>query len=270
MMFASTNPRPAPMRLVVTLLAASTLASCATTASPVPAPRRSPAVSLAGAPAVPLAKEKERYLTILVGLRSMIGNEWDGVDTPTVVGLTYDIRTLGQSFGLEAGGMVSYDDSDKGSTDIDATILEGFIGMRNTWGYDGSVMRPYWAIGAAIMRIRVDSAQARRRQPVQNDRPQTPRQDQPQQHRHRADGCRHDWWNHHPIVNENASHQSDRHRKERRQHRTEARCQRVFGESRLFGKILGGPHVHTTIGDDPVMCYQRRSTTPPHNERPPP
>ena len=111
MMFASTNPKPVPMRFVVTLLAASTLASCATTASPVTAPRLSPAVSLADAPAVPLAKEKERYLTISVGARSMIGNEWDPVDNPLSVGLTYDIRTLGQSCGFAAGVMVALADS---------------------------------------------------------------------------------------------------------------------------------------------------------------
>lgn len=158
MMLASTNPNPAPMRLAVPFLAAAAFASCATTA---PAPRSSGAgslaTSLANAPAVPVTKARERYLTISVGARSLIGNEWDGVKTPTVVGLTYDGRLLGQSLGLEAGGMVSRDDSSQGGADIDATILEGFIGMRNTWGYDGSVMRPYWAIGGTIMRVRVNS-----------------------------------------------------------------------------------------------------------------
>ncbi|MEE8469272.1 MAG: outer membrane beta-barrel protein [Planctomycetota bacterium] len=146
------------MRLAVPFLAAAIFASCATT---VPAPRRSGAgslaTSLANAPAVPLVKARERYLTVSVGGRSMIGNEWDPVKTPTVVGLTYDGRQLGQSFGLEAGGLISRDDSNKGGADIEATILEGFIGMRNTWGYDGSVMRPYWAIGGTVMRIRVNS-----------------------------------------------------------------------------------------------------------------
>jgi len=106
---------------------------------------------------VPLAKEKERYLTLSVGSRSMIGREWDAVDNPTTVGLTYDIRTLGQSFGLEAGALVSTEDSSTGGANIDSLILEGFIGMRNTWGYDGSTMRPYWAIGASVMRVMVDS-----------------------------------------------------------------------------------------------------------------
>ena len=104
-----------------------------------------------------MTKARERYLTISVGTRSMIGREWDGVDSPTVLGLTYDSRQLGQSLGLEAGVMVSYDDSDKGGADIDATIIEGFIGMRNTWGYDDAVMRPYWAIGGTVMRIMVNS-----------------------------------------------------------------------------------------------------------------
>lgn len=114
-------------------------------------------MSLANAGAIPAKKNMERYLTLSVGTRSMIGNEWDSVKNPTVVGITYDGRKLGQSMGLEAGGLLSRDDSNQGGSDIEATILEGFIGMRNTWGYDGSVMRPYWAIGGTIMRIRVNS-----------------------------------------------------------------------------------------------------------------
>lgn len=145
------------MRLAVLLLAAATLASCATTASPVMTPRSSPEMSLANAGAFPAKKNMERYLTLSVGTRSMIGSEWDSVKTPAVVGITYDGRKLGQSMGLEAGGLLSRDDSNRGGSDIEATILEGFIGMRNTWGYDGSMMRPYWAIGGTIMRIRVNS-----------------------------------------------------------------------------------------------------------------
>lgn len=165
MMIASTYPIAVPMRLAVPLLAATTLAACATTASPIPAPRPvprpAPAVSLgsshASGLAVPLAKARERYLTVSLGSRSLIGNDWDAVDNPTTLGLTYDGRQLGQSLGLEAGAIVSFEDSSKGGADIDATILEGFIGMRNTWGYDGSIMRPYWAIGGTIMRVMVDS-----------------------------------------------------------------------------------------------------------------
>jgi len=157
MMVASTNPSPLLMRLAVTLLAAATLASCATTASPVMAPRPSPAVTLDDAPAGPPRKNIERYLTLSVGARSMIGNEWDPVKTPAVVGLTYDGRKLGQSMGLEAGGLLARDDSDEGGADIEFTTIEAFIGMRNTWGYDGSVMRPYWAIGGTVMRVRVTS-----------------------------------------------------------------------------------------------------------------
>ena len=145
------------MRLAVSLLAAATLASCATTASPVMAPRPSLAVTLDDKPTGPPRKNIERYLTLSVGARSMIGNEWDPVKTPAVVGLTYDGRKLGQSMGLEAGGLLAKDDSDEGGADIKFTTLEAFVGMRNTWGYDGSVMRPYWAIGGTVMRVRVTS-----------------------------------------------------------------------------------------------------------------